>query len=95
MDDDNGASETTSDGAGEAPPLKPAPPMSRAIAMFAVVFVFFGLLAAAAWFIGGGATPEDRFCTAEGLIRDGITYSRDLDQDCKFVDGAGNLMPGQ
>ena len=80
----------------DAPPTgKPAPPMSRAIAMFAIVFVFFGLLAAAAWFIGGGATPEDRFCTTEGLIRDGVTYGRDLDQDCKFVDGAGNLMPGQ
>lgn len=72
---------------------KAAPPTSRAVAMFVIVFVFFGLLAAAAWFIGGGAeTP----CETDGRLGpNGETYVRDPDRWCQFVDGDGTVLPDQ
>jgi hypothetical protein len=56
--------------------------------MFVIVFVFFGLLAAAAWFIGG--RPP---CEADGRLGpNGETYVRDPDRWCQFVDGNGVVI---
>jgi hypothetical protein len=96
MDDDSAADVPTGDAIDAGPASKPAPPTSRAVAMFAIVFVVLALIAAAAWFIGG-PSPEPKSCTADGRIDPvtGFTYSRDPNQDCKFVDLDGNVLPGQ
>ena len=94
MDDDSAADVPSGDGIHAGPAGKPSPPTSRAVAMFAIVFLVLGLIGAAAWFVGG-TSPPPKSCSAEALVRDGVTYGRDIDQDCKFVDAAGNLLPGQ
>ena len=96
MDDEPGPSDLPAADAVETGPAgREAPPTSRAVAMFVVVFVFFGLLAAAAWFVGGSSGSET-FCTAEALLGpDGETYGRDPEQGCRFVDLDGNVLPGQ
>jgi hypothetical protein len=75
---------------------KPAPPTSRAVAMFAVVFLVLALIGAAAGFIGGTGSSTSTFCTADGRLGpNGETFGRDPAQGCKFVDLDGNVLPGQ
>lgn len=86
--------DASTDAAAAAPAGRPAPPTSRAIAMFVAVFAFFALLAAAAWFIGGN--PGQVVCELDGLSGpNGEVYHRDPNQDCTFVDLDGNVLPGQ
>lgn len=34
-------------------------------------------------------------CTDDALVADGVTYGRDPEQDCKFVDADGHLLEPQ
>jgi hypothetical protein len=41
-------------------------------------------------------TDSPRFCTLDGMATaDGRVYGRDPNQDCKFVDEDGRVLPGQ
>jgi hypothetical protein len=98
MDDDSGAADAPiGDPVAAGPAGKPAPPTSRAVAMFAIVFLALGLIAAGSWFVGSGtSSPTSTFCTAEARIGpNGEMYGRDPGKGCKFVDADGNVLPGQ
>ena len=73
---------------------KPSPPASRAVAMFAVVFVVLALIGAAAWFVGGSTSSPD--CKLDARTGpNGEVYGRSGEHDCQFVDDEGNVLPGQ
>ena len=81
------------DGAPPGTTGRASPPASRAVAMFAVVFVVLALIAAAAWFAGGASTQD---CKLDAMVGpNGEAFGRDPRQDCQFVDGDGNVLPGQ
>lgn len=63
------------------------------IASCAVVAVLGGAAIALDTF---DRTKPAKFCTADGMLGpDGEVYGRDPDQDCKFVDEDGRVLPGQ
>ena len=96
MDDSGGATDPRSGASARGPSGTAGPPTSRAVAMFAIVFLVLGLIGAAAWFVGG-SPAEETFCTMEGRV-DPVTgeiYGRDPGQGCRFVDADGNVLPGQ
>jgi len=73
---------------------KPSPPASRAVAMFAVVFVVLALIGAAAWFVGGSSSTSE--CTLDARTGpNGEVYGRSAEHDCRFVDADGNVLPDQ
>ena len=77
-------------------PDTPSPPTSRAVAMFVVVFAVIGLVAAAAWFVGGSPSSSPTTCQGDARLGpNGEVYGRSGEHDCRFVDADGNVLPGQ
>jgi hypothetical protein len=74
-------------------PVRP-PPRRWLVAILSVLIV---LVASGTAFAIARSRSTPRFCTADGLISDqpGVTYHRDPDQGCKFVDQNGNPPPSQ